>query len=106
MAGLEDTMRHARQTLAAEPVLRRAPPPSPAAPPDRQAAADEIDSDIAQRLERLDSDQLLDEWANDTAEDWADEDAEAALAAGREEAIGLIEEEIVLLDEPLTTDAP
>jgi transposase len=112
-------------------VLQRSPPLSPVAPPDSQAAADESDSDIAERLERLDSGQLLhvaealgrrnvdandnalrqsiaswvDEWADDTAEDWADDDLEAARAAGREEAIGLIEEELGLLA-PDGDDAP
>jgi hypothetical protein len=107
-------MRHAQQTLAAEPVLQRSPPPSPVGPPDSQAATDDIDGEIAERLKQLDSDQLahvaealgrhvdggadddalrqsiaawVDEWASDTAEDWSDEDPEAARAAGREEAI-------------------
>ena len=124
-------MRHARQRLAAEPVARRAALPSPPAPSDSHAEADDIDRDIAARLQRLDHDQLMqvaealgrrldgadegtlrqsiaawvDEWADDVSEDQGEEDPDAARAAGRVEAIALLDEELNgLLDEPLAPD--
>ena len=127
MAGLEDTMQHARRTLAAEPVLQPRPLRRQSHRLTARSRPDDIDSDIAARLDRLDSacrrgagrdvdgtddDAIrhaiacwVDEWADDVAEDWADEDAEAARAAGRQEAIAMLEEEVNLIDEPLTPDS-
>ena len=120
MAGLEATMEHARRTLPnAAPVRRAQPAP---------AAATELD--IAERLKRLDADQLrevahalrgswslpadddqaalrqslvdyVDEWADDSAE-MADDDPEVARAEGRQEAIGFIEEGMLRAIAPTT----
>ena len=113
-------MEHARQTFAAKPVARRPHQPSAAASTGGSAEADTIDGDIAERLKRLDHDQLMqvaealgrqvdgadegalrqsiadwvDEWTDDVAADWGDDDPEAARAAGRQEAINGLEEEV------------
>ena len=114
MTNLGKTMQWARRNAPAAP----APLPLPAA---TLPAFDGLDGDVGARLEALDLDQLghvadalgryvdrddegalrqsiadyVEEWADDVVEDREDEDPEAARAAGRQEALGFIEEEIL-----------
>ena len=67
-----------------------------------EALGRRVDGTDEQALRRSIAD-WVGEWANDVAEDWGDEDLEAARTAGRQEAVGLLEEEIGLLDESLTS---
>ena len=113
MAKLQATMEHARRTLpSAAPVAPPASMPIAASPrPD--------EADIGERLKRLDLDQLeqvteglgrwsaprdeealrqsllafVDEWADDVVEEKED-DSDAVRAAGRNEAVGNIEQEM------------
>jgi hypothetical protein len=111
MADLSTTMQQAKRTATAS--VASVKETTPSALPD----------DIARRLQALDVEQLeqvaealgrqvdgadkqalrrsladyVDEWANDVAEDDREGDPEAARAAGRTEAVGFIEEEVLIV---------